>query len=162
MIVAQERSTRRAEVPEYRAPARRARARQEDKLMITGLVFLAFLLGVLLVFYYSQVSAVGKQLTELEAELVALRAESEHLEATISGYSSLGRLEQLARDHLGMVEPTRKEALALAPPAPREEGAIGREGEKEPEPNAIIAAFAALIDRVEQRVKPTAAAETGV
>jgi cell division protein FtsB len=163
LIVAQEKRIPRADVPEPLVSARRARAWQEDKLVLTGLVFLAFVLGLLLVFYYSQVSVVGKQLTDLEKELVALRSESEYLEATIRGYSSLGRVEQLARDHLGMVEPTKKEVLALAlPPASPPEGGAYQEDNRTPEPNAIIAAFTALIDHVGQRLKSTVAAETGV
>lgn len=163
MIVAQERRTHRAEVPEPLVSARRARAWQEDKLVLTGLVFLAFVLGLLLVFYYSQVSVVGKQLTDLKKELAALRSESEYLEATIRSYSSLGRVEQLARDHLGMVEPTRKEVLALAlPPARPQESVASREDNRTPEPNAIIAVLTALIDHMGQRLKPPVAAETGV
>jgi cell division protein FtsB len=163
LIVAQEKRTPRTEVPEPLVSARRARAWQEDKLVLTGLVFLAFVLGLLLVFYYSQVSVVGKQLTDLKKELAALRSESEYLEATIRSYSSLGRVEQLARGHLGMVEPTRKEVLALVPPPARpQESVASREDKRAPEPNAIIAAFTALLDHMGQRLKPPGAADTGV
>lgn len=163
MIVAQEKRAP-VDVPEPFISPRRARALREDKLVLTGLVFLAFVLGLLLVFYYSQVTVVGKELDDLKKELAALRSESEYLEATIRGCSSLGRVELLARHHLGMVEPTRKEVLALAGPLETAQKTAGHEegAQSASKSNTVIATFTALIDHVGQKLKPGIAAETGV
>jgi len=78
---------------------------KNPKISITGLVLTVFLVCTMLVYFYSQVYAIGIQLNRLEKEVALLRIEKNDLESSLNKLSTIESIEHLAINKFGMVKP---------------------------------------------------------
>lgn len=90
------------------------RAVRRGKIMLTGCILSMFIMGVAVAYYYSQVSAVGYQIGQLQKELTDLQTEQDYLESQANQLLSLQRIEAIATTKLGMVKPDPKEVVLVA------------------------------------------------
>lgn len=128
------------------------------KLMLTGLVLAGLLTGILVIYYYSQVFALGYRIHCLKKELALLRVENHHLAEEIYRLSSLDRVEYLAINKLGMVRPDNSNILVvpvasgipdMSGPEPVRPAGISPTVE---EKSRLIKAFTELVNRLENRI----------
>jgi len=105
-----------------------------EKLAITGFIFAIFLVGVFVIYYYSQLFTLGYQITRLNKELAVLRVENHSLDEEVQQLVSLDNIEYLAVHKLNMVKPDADNFLVVtvADPASRELTAQAKEEESQP------------------------------
>ncbi|MEG3070074.1 MAG: cell division protein FtsL [Candidatus Syntrophopropionicum ammoniitolerans] len=118
MIVAQEKTGYyrfpTEETPPVKKITRRKRTlRNRHKLVFIGLVLAAFLVGVAITVFCSQISTLGYKITRLEKELALLHKENYNLNEEIQKMSSLGRIEYIAVNKLGMKKPDDNNILVV-------------------------------------------------
>ncbi|MBS3942819.1 MAG: cell division protein FtsL [Dethiobacter sp.] len=75
------------------------------KLVLLGMVAICFMLAVLAVSLYSSIVSLHYQIKSTETQLNLLADEYRSQELEIARLSSLGRIDHLARNELGMREP---------------------------------------------------------
>jgi len=130
----------------------------KHKLMLTGLVAAGFVVGVMVIYYYAQVFALGYQIQCLKKELALLRVENYHLSENIYRLSSLGRVEYLAINKLGMVNPDNRNILMVAVagsppeisgPEPVRPAGVAPAGD---ERSRLIRTFSELVNRLENKI----------
>jgi cell division protein FtsL len=80
---------------------------------MTGLVLITFLTGMLIAYYYSQVSISGYKINSLNRELASLRQETVSLSEEIDRLESLSRIEYVATTRLKMVKPDSKGVVVV-------------------------------------------------
>lgn len=139
---------------------RRIRPVSGARLALTGLVLAGFMVGVLITYYYSQVFALGYQISSLQKELALLRVENHNLEEEVHQLASLERVESLAVNKLGMVKPDSDNVLVVAvagktPPAPGPDLEDGQAAGSSPageEKSRLIRAFTELVNRLENKI----------
>lgn len=96
------------EQPQTQQPKRRRITRQEiirHKLLSIAMVCCCFVMGVMVAYYYAQVAYVGYKIDCLQNNLADLRLESHGLEQEITKIVSLGHIENVAVNQLGMIKP---------------------------------------------------------
>lgn len=163
MIVAQEKTGYyglSGEAPRPKKNRRRKHALRGHRLTLTGLVLAGFLVGVLITYYYSQVLALGYQISRLEKDLGLLRVENHSLDGQIHRLASLERVESVAINKLGMVKPDSNNVLivAVAGKTPQASDAgvkAGQVADISPageEKSRLIRAFTELVNRLENRI----------
>ncbi|MDO7788016.1 septum formation initiator family protein [Desulforamulus aquiferis] len=147
------------------------RAIVRGKVLLTSCILTMFLAGVTVAYYFSQVAAVGFQITQLQKDLAYLQAEQEYLETQASQLLSLQRVEAIATTRLGMVKPDPNDVVLVAalPKSPQEgqktqarnvfpEVAANTPGLKEDnqldssKKSPVIEAFVDMVSRWEQRI----------
>ncbi len=167
MIVAQEKTgyyRLTEKEPLSKKISRKKVLRKNHRLALIGLVFTGFLVGVAITFYCSQINTLGYQITRLDKELALLRIENHSLNEEIRKMSSLGRVEYLAINKLGMKRPDDDSILVIplggvnqstgtANPA-AEEGQAGGAGPAEKEQTPLARAFGELLNRLENTIRP--------
>jgi cell division protein FtsL len=125
------------------------------KLALFGLVLAGFLVGVLITFYYTWVSSIGYSIDQAEKQVTALRIENAGLEEGVSRFSSLGRIEALATQKLGMIRSDDAGVLVVNDSNIEKKhnmagqetvGAVGKE-----QKSRFIQAFISLVDRLERK-----------
>ena len=177
MIIAQEKTGHSRfsyeEAPRPKKNRRRKRVTVWHRFMLTGLVLAGFMVGLVIIYYYSQVFALGHQINCLEKELVSLRVDNHNLKEEIQRLASLDRVEYLAVNKLGMVKPDSSDILIVAvtdktppitetKPMAGETAGISPAGEGK---NRLIKAFTELVDRLENKIwlghGPSAGSEEG-
>jgi len=81
--------------------------------------FLLFLVGVVFIIYinqYVQVSRLNFQVERLEEQRDELKTEKAYLQLEISSLKSLQRIEEIAKNELGMAEPKDINYIVMAEP----------------------------------------------
>jgi cell division protein FtsL len=81
-------------------PGRRAK-----KVKLFLIITLCFLLSLVVVAQYSSLVIANYRLSSLRTELGAIQDTSRQLELEVARLSAVGRIDQIARDELGMVDP---------------------------------------------------------
>jgi cell division protein FtsB len=84
---------------------------RKAKLLVT--VFTCFLLSLFVVAQYSSLVILNYRLSGARAELAELKEVSRILEVEAAQLASIGRIEQIAREELGMVEPEIGQLIVL-------------------------------------------------
>lgn len=84
------------------------------KLLLIAMVCCCFVMGTMVAYYYAQVSYVGYKIDNLQNSLADLRIESHGLEQDITRIVSLGQIEHVAVNQLGMVKPDYDQAILIA------------------------------------------------
>lgn len=116
MVVAQERyehySLPEEESRVNRRPGR-SRLPVKGSHTLTLLVFLIFITGLLIAYYYSQVIISGYRIYGLNNELASLRQETVTLAEEVDRLNSLGRIEYLATTRLKMVKPNSRDVVVV-------------------------------------------------
>jgi len=139
----------------------------KHKLILTGLVAAAFALGVMVICYYAQVFALGYQIQSLKEELALLRVENYHLAENIYRLTSLDRVEHLALNRLGMVNPDNSNILVVAVagsssevfgPEPARPALVSAAGD---ERSRLIQTFSELVNRLENKIRLGLGLSTG-
>jgi len=126
------------------------------------MVLAVFLTGLAVAYYYSQLYALNLQMDNLQNQLNSLAASTQDLDASISRYSSLDYVEQVATTKLGMVKASdqRSITVSVAPPATGVSPAgtpSGAEKQVYAQRNPVLDAFSQLVSRFQERVnKPPA------
>ncbi|ABO49207.1 cell division protein FtsL [Desulforamulus reducens MI-1] len=90
------------------------RALRRGKVLVTCCILAMFATGVAIAYYYSQVSTLGYQISQLQKDLSKLQAEQEYLESQANQLMSLQRIEAIATTKLGMVKPNSDEVVLVA------------------------------------------------
>lgn len=130
-----------------------------SRLALTGVVLVCFLVGIVITYYYSQVLAMGYQISRLEKELSLLRVENNNLDEEVHRLASLDRVQSLAINKLGMVKPNSNNILvvAVAGKAPQTPDAGVKPGQAaviypaDEEKSRLIRAFTELVNRLENK-----------
>lgn len=167
MIVAQEKTgyyRLPEDVPRPKKTSRKKLYRKNHRLALIGLVFASFLVGVAITVYCSQIIALGYQITRLEKELALLRIENHSLDEEIQQMTSLGRVEFLAVNKLGMIKPDNNNILVVTldgasqltetPDPAADEGQVAGHTPAEKEKNRLLRAFDELLNRLENTIRP--------
>lgn len=79
--------------------------RKLKKVKLLLILMSCFLLSLVVVAQYSSMVIMNYRLSNVRAELSAVQESSQVLELQVAELSSIGRIEQIARDELGMVDP---------------------------------------------------------
>lgn len=95
----------RAPQPKRDPVARPQPERRLKKIKMFLILTACFLLSLAVVAQYSSLVILNYRLSSSRAELAELKEISRALEVEIAGLSSIGRIEQIARNELGMVDP---------------------------------------------------------
>jgi len=93
----------------------RQRERKTLPVEVVGLIYFVSLLvlGVVLVWQPAEMARMTEEIGRLEAKLQDLKMRNEDLKKTLAEVESLGYIEKMARDKLGMVAPDEVKTLAF-------------------------------------------------
>ncbi|MEW6448401.1 MAG: hypothetical protein AB1426_09990 [Bacillota bacterium] len=116
MILAREQTVRPLPQERRSLPRPRRRLVRAQRIKISGLVLLGFLLGLTVVLCQARIAYVGFCLQEFQKEMARVEAENQALESAIQRLSSPDKVEALAMQKLGMVRPPA--GLGLEIPVP--------------------------------------------
>ena len=162
MVVAQERYDHYS-LPEedsrIKRQPERSRLPRTGKLSLLGLVFLTFLTGMVIAYYYSQVLVASYKISSLSSDLATIHQETISLGEEVDRLNSLDRIEYVATNKLKMVKPESKDVVVVRADLTREGGSnnaagmVGGldspRGEKQAQENSgrsrIVHAFANLM-----------------
>ncbi len=104
--------------PRRRASARpRTVARPRSKAAWLGLWALAVLVAFSVTYRHAALTRLGYEAKNLERQLAVIRKLNGELEVRVSSLGAPARVQQLAQSRLGMVQPQRSIAVAMAWPA---------------------------------------------
>ncbi len=97
----------------YRLPRR-------ERLVLTGLVLLAFCAAILIVYFSAQVLIAGYQLNKLKKEINDLNIQTQAMTEDLARLTSLERVEKVATTKMGMIKPdtSRMILVKTGPPVP--------------------------------------------
>jgi len=79
--------------------------RKSKKVKLVIVFSLCFLLSLAVIAQYSSLVILNYRLSAARAELASIQEASRILELEVASLSSVGRIEQIARDELGMIDP---------------------------------------------------------
>ncbi len=137
---------------------RRKYALKSSRLALSGFILTVFLVGVMVAYYFSQVMALGYQITCLDKELAMLRVENHSLYEEINRMASLERVQELAEGKLGMVKADSGNVLVVTvagmetksePVIQEEDGLAAGISPAGEEKSRLIKAFTELVNRFE-------------
>lgn len=117
MIVAQDKTGFYGLSADQPRPKKKRRLKKSSKgprILLIGMVLLAFSLGIAVTYFQAKVFKVGYQISSLQQELAILRVENHDLDEKVQQLSSLERVETLAINKLGMVKPDSSNVMLLA------------------------------------------------
>lgn len=125
-----------------------------------SMIFILFLAGVLITYYYSSVFTLGYKIHKLQQELSVLRVEKHDLEAEIKRLSSLERVEANAVTRLGMIKPDSSNIMLLTVAEQgsqdgekgASEGEAAADSAGKDERSVLIRAFADLVNRLGSKI----------
>ncbi|SHK24329.1 septum formation initiator family protein [Desulforamulus aeronauticus] len=89
------------------------RAVRRGRMLLISCIFALFMIGIIVSYYFAQVSTVGYQISQLQNQLNVLQAEQEYLETQANQLLSLQRIEAIATTKLGMVKPDPNEVVLV-------------------------------------------------
>ncbi|TDX53021.1 cell division protein FtsL [Orenia marismortui] len=101
-----------------RTKVKKSRSNATFKLMLLY-GFLIFLIGILVILYinqYVQISRMNFEVEKLEEKRDKLKTEQAHLQLDISELKSLSRIEKIAKNKLGMIEPNKVKYIVSSKP----------------------------------------------
>lgn len=81
------------------------RFKLRTRVLYTGIILLAFFMGLGLTWRYAQVTATGYEIVRMKKELKAMELENQQLLMKMENLQSLERIESVAVNKLGMVKP---------------------------------------------------------
>ena len=125
-------------------------------LTYTGLILAGFCLGLLTIFFYTQVQATNYHIYCLKENLAALDMETQELSGKLARLSSLEKVEAAATTRLGMVPADNSNVLLVKVPVEKKESAAIKKESLPPgttRPNHkqthnwLIQAFVNLVNR---------------
>lgn len=90
------------------------------KFKLLVVISLCFLLSLVVVAQYSSLVILNYKVSSARAELAVIHEVSRTLELEIAQLSSVGRIDQIAREELGMIDPEIDQLRVLA---------VGRNGD---------------------------------
>jgi len=105
------------EQPLKQQPRGRRVTRQEViryKLLSIAMVCCCFVMGMMVAYYYAQVAYVGYKIDCLQSHLSDLRLEGHGLEQEITKIISLGHIENVAVNQLGMIKPDSDQVVLVS------------------------------------------------
>jgi len=91
---------------------KKQKALWQEKVVLIALVSF-FAIAFIIAYYYTQLTIVGYQISQLEKDLALIKAEGQSLEANIDQLSSLERIEKTATTKLGMIRPPQDEVIVV-------------------------------------------------
>lgn len=87
---------------------------QKESLLLVCLIFCLIVIGVGLISQYSQVVAINYQIQQTTREISELHIERQHLEIKVNRLSSLERIENIAKNDLGLQYPENRQWLLIS------------------------------------------------
>ncbi len=105
-------------LPQERQPVSKIKkkALPVERLKLSGLVLLGFVLGLTVILCQARAAYVGYRLTELQTEMARVRAENQAIEGALQRLVAPDKIEAVAVQRLGMVKPAAGAELRV--PAP--------------------------------------------
>ena len=88
--------------------------RRFKKVKLFSIVTIIFLLSLVTVAQYSSLVILNYRLSSVRTELSAVIDSSRTLELEVARLSAVGRIDQIAREELGMVDPEIEQLRVLA------------------------------------------------
>ncbi|MGI5875243.1 MAG: cell division protein FtsL [Dethiobacteria bacterium] len=85
-----------------------------EGFLFCGLILCLIIIGVSLISQYSRVLAVNYKIHRVSREISQLREEQEHLLIEVKRLSSLERIEEIAKNDLGLQYPEEKQWLFIS------------------------------------------------
>jgi len=86
---------------------------RRERLAMTGLVLLIFIVGISVVFFYAQMVIVGYQVNKIKKEINDLDIQTRDINENLARLSSLERVEELATTKLGMIKPDASKMILV-------------------------------------------------
>ncbi len=83
--------------------------RRLKKVKLLSIMAACFILSLVVVAQYSSLVVLNYQLSGARSELSTVRESSRIMEIEVARLSSVSRIENIAREELGMVEPSREQ-----------------------------------------------------
>lgn len=83
------------------------------KLKCMTYVFIGFLLALAILFQYTKLNTINQEIISLENELEQVNRLNDSLEGEIIANENLKRVEKIAKEELGMVEPTAEQMIPI-------------------------------------------------
>ena len=124
--------------------------------VFSGLVLAAFLTGALIACYYAQIFSMGYKMSNIKKQISSIQSESQNLEVEIIKLTSLDRVEAMATEKLGMVEPGRDIVIVDALAVQQEVIPVvvdNKENVPSEKVNWVIQALTHLVSYLQQQVK---------
>jgi len=139
-----------------RAVRPRPKARKNRGSLVV-MVMVIFLTGMAVAYYYAQLYTLDYQLNTLQNQINTLEASTQDLNASVSTFSSLSYVEEVATTKLGMVKASGQPVLtvSVAPPvaAPIVQATTQPSKQVYAVKNPVIEAFNQMVSRFEQKIK---------
>lgn len=92
---------------------KKQKALWQEKVVLIALMASFFAIALIIAYYYTQLTIIGYQISQLEKDLSLIKAEEQSLEADINHLSSLDRIEKIATTKLGMIRPPQDEVIIV-------------------------------------------------
>lgn len=89
--------------------------KKNPKLLFALLIIATFVLGLFLASKYAQLAISGYQIGKMKDNLAKLQMENEQLSLQVTKLQSLDRIEKVAVEKLGMMEPEGVQYIAVEP-----------------------------------------------
>jgi cell division protein FtsL len=100
--------------PSGKPSARTEPGRRAKKVKLFCIATIIFLLSLVTVAQYSSLVIVNYRLSSARIDLAAILDSSRTFELEVARLSSVGRIDQIAREELGMVDPEIEQLRVLA------------------------------------------------
>jgi cell division protein FtsL len=100
--------------PRLSAKRRRKPAVSRENLLFCGLIVCLIITSIVLINQYSRVLAVNYQIQQVGREISQLKEEQQHLLIEVKRLGSLERIEQIARNDLGLQYPEKTQWLVVS------------------------------------------------
>lgn len=96
-------------------PKRRIKSQNKIKKKVKYLTFIGigFLMALAILFQYAQLSAIHQEILTLENQLEELNKLSDSMEGEVLVSEDLERVEKIAKEELGMIEPSAKQMTMI-------------------------------------------------
>lgn len=90
--------------------------KKNSKLMISLLVFLVVIIGIIMLVFIKQsleITHLGYDLDKIGNQLDEINEKNHELNLKLARYSSLARIEKIARNNLNMLEPEEMQVIVM-------------------------------------------------
>jgi len=86
---------------------------RHERLVLTGLVLLVFIVGISVMYFYAQMVMAGYQVNKVKQEINDLDIQTRDLSENLAQLSSLERVEEVATTKLGMIKPDTSQMILV-------------------------------------------------
>lgn len=84
-----------------------------DSFKNSAMIFITFLLGLLIIYNYAVITDKKVEINKINEEIVQLNNDIDGFNVTLESMKNTNKIEEMAKTHLGMNYPTRKQTVFL-------------------------------------------------